>query len=233
MDARDMSAPFVISQLILLGWEEDYWYTSSQELGQAYPMSMLHMAAWLFWLCIYQRPHKYGVGTGPDDELLWCLTRWKDQQEVQGLWSLQTRWCNLHYNCTWWITIISNTVVTTHKGFFEAFSKDGMGKVPNKDVRVLTKQIVAAAEWLAKVSALPAECTAQILEGFTWYAVLIFKETFCHLLLGKHLRQLCTWLPYMTLLVWAKSRSFARRQTIGLTHLTYQKSWLFQTLTLS
>ncbi len=32
---------------------------------------------------------------------------------------------------------ISNTVVTTLQGFFEAFSKDGIGKVPNKDIRVI------------------------------------------------------------------------------------------------
>jgi hypothetical protein len=41
---------------------------------------------------------------------------------------------------------ISNTVVTTIQGFFEAFSKDGIGKVPNKDVRVITEQIVAVTE---------------------------------------------------------------------------------------
>jgi hypothetical protein len=32
---------------------------------------------------------------------------------------------------------ISNTVVTTLQRFIEAFSKDGIGKVPNKDVRVV------------------------------------------------------------------------------------------------
>jgi hypothetical protein len=41
---------------------------------------------------------------------------------------------------------ISYTVVTTLQGFFEAFSKDGIGKVPNEDVRVITEQMVAVAE---------------------------------------------------------------------------------------
>jgi hypothetical protein len=52
---------------------------------------------------------------------------------------------------------IRNTVVTTLQGFVEAFSKDGIGKVPNKDVRVVTEQIVAIAKQLAKVSALLTE----------------------------------------------------------------------------
>jgi hypothetical protein len=41
---------------------------------------------------------------------------------------------------------IINTVVTTLQGFFEAFSNDGIGKVPNKDVSYVTEQIVAVAE---------------------------------------------------------------------------------------
>ncbi len=36
-----------------------------------------------------------------------------------------------------------STVVTTLQGFFEAFSNDGIGKVPNKDVCVIMEQIVA------------------------------------------------------------------------------------------
>jgi hypothetical protein len=54
---------------------------------------------------------------------------------------------------------ISNTVVTTLQGFFENFAKDGIAKVPNEDVRVATEQLVAVAERLAKVAALPCECT--------------------------------------------------------------------------
>jgi hypothetical protein len=70
---------------------------------------------------------------------------------------------------------ISNTVVTTLQGFLENFAKDGIAKVPNKDVCIATEQIVAVAERLAKVSALPCECTVQILEGLTKCSVTVFK----------------------------------------------------------
>ena len=58
---------------------------------------------------------------------------------------------------------ISNTVVATLQGFFENFAKDGIAKVPNEDVRAAMEQIVAVAERLAEVSALPSECTVQLL----------------------------------------------------------------------
>jgi hypothetical protein len=83
---------------------------------------------------------------------------------------------------------ISNTVVTTVQGYFEAFFKDGIGKVPNEDVRVITEQIVAVTEQLAKVSALPTECTVQILKVFTRCSVFTFKERCCHLLVGERLQ---------------------------------------------
>jgi hypothetical protein len=86
----------------------------------------------------------------------------------------------------------SNTVVATLQGFFENFTKDGIAKVPNEDVRVATEQIVAIAERLAKVSALPSECTVQLLEGLTKCSVTIFRQTFSHLLVGEHFRQLHT-----------------------------------------
>ena len=41
---------------------------------------------------------------------------------------------------------ISNTIVTTLQGFFEAFAKEGIAKVPNEDVRVDTEQIIAVAK---------------------------------------------------------------------------------------
>ncbi len=40
----------------------------------------------------------------------------------------------------------SNTIVTTLQGFFEAFAKDGIAKVPNEDVHVDTEQIIAVAK---------------------------------------------------------------------------------------
>ena len=87
---------------------------------------------------------------------------------------------------------ISNTVVTTLQGFFENFAREGIAKVPNEDVRLATEQILAVAERLAEVSALPVECTVQILEGFTKCSVNIFRQTFSHLLVSERLKQLRT-----------------------------------------
>jgi len=86
---------------------------------------------------------------------------------------------------------INNTVVTTLQGFFEAFAKDGIAKVPNEDVCAATEQIIAVAERLAKVSALPSESTRHILEWFTRCSVIIFRQTFAHLLVAERLQQLC------------------------------------------
>jgi len=85
---------------------------------------------------------------------------------------------------------ISNTVVTTLQGFFEAYAKDGIAKVPNEDVRAATEQIIAVAERLAEVSALPSESTHHILEGFIRCSVIIFRQTFAHLLVAERLQQL-------------------------------------------
>ncbi len=74
---------------------------------------------------------------------------------------------------------ISNTVVTTLQGFFEAFAKDSIAKVPNEDVRAATEQIIAVAERLAEVSALPSESTRHTLDGFTRCSVIVFKADFC------------------------------------------------------
>ena len=68
---------------------------------------------------------------------------------------------------------IGNTVVTTLKEFFEASAKDGIAKVPNEDARAALEQIIAIAERLAKVSALPSESICHILEGFTQCSVIV------------------------------------------------------------
>jgi hypothetical protein len=86
---------------------------------------------------------------------------------------------------------ISNIVVATLQGFFEAFAKDGIAKVPNEDVRTATEQIIAIAERLAEVSALPSESTCHILEGFTQCSVIVFRQMFAHLLVAERLQQLC------------------------------------------
>jgi hypothetical protein len=87
---------------------------------------------------------------------------------------------------------ISNSVVTTLQGFFDNFSKDGIAKLPNEDVRVATGQLVAIAERLAKVAALPCECTIQLLKGLTKCSVTVFRQTFRHLLVSERLRHLLT-----------------------------------------
>jgi hypothetical protein len=85
---------------------------------------------------------------------------------------------------------IRNTVVATLQGFFEAFAKDGIAKVPNEDVRAATEQIIAVAERLAEVSLLPSESTRHILEGFARCSVIVFRQTFAHLLVAERLQQL-------------------------------------------
>jgi hypothetical protein len=85
---------------------------------------------------------------------------------------------------------ISNTVVATFQGFFEAYAKDGIAKVPNEDVCAATEQIIAVAERLAEVSALSIKSTRHILEGFTRCSVIIFGQTFSHLLDAERLQQL-------------------------------------------
>jgi hypothetical protein len=87
---------------------------------------------------------------------------------------------------------ISNTVVTTLQGLFENLSKEGIAKVPNEDVRVATEQLIAIAERLAEVCALPCECTIQLLEGLIKCCDTVFRQTFSRLLVGEHLRQRCT-----------------------------------------
>jgi hypothetical protein len=42
---------------------------------------------------------------------------------------------------------ISNTVATTLQGFFEAFAKEGIAKVPNEDVCAATEQIPSLRDW--------------------------------------------------------------------------------------
>jgi hypothetical protein len=52
------------------------------------------------------------------------------------------------------------------------------------------KQIIVVAERLAEVFALPSESTHHILEGFTWCSVIVFRQTFVHLLVAEQLQQL-------------------------------------------
>jgi hypothetical protein len=53
------------------------------------------------------------------------------------------------------------------------------------------EQFIAVAERLAEVSVLPSESTHHILEEFTWCSVIVFRQTFAHLLVAEQLHQLC------------------------------------------
>jgi hypothetical protein len=52
------------------------------------------------------------------------------------------------------------------------------------------EQIIAVDERLAEVSALQSENTRHILEGFTRCSVIVFRQTFAHLLVAEQLQQL-------------------------------------------
>jgi len=117
---------------------------------------------------------------------------------------------------------ISNIVVATLQRFFEAFAKDGIVKVPNEDVRAVTEQIIAVAEKLAKVYALPSENTCHILEGFTGCYVIVFRQTFAHLLVAEKLQQL----RYLA------NQNFSSR-LIGIKKLCKEVSDLFNSLNVS
>ncbi len=77
---------------------------------------------------------------------------------------------------------ISNTVVATLQGFFEAFAKDGIvAKVPNEDVRAATEQIIAIAERLAKVSVLSQVKVPFISLKGSLGALLLFSGRLLHI----------------------------------------------------
>ncbi len=76
-------------------------------------------------------------------------------------------------------------LLPTLQGFFEVFARDGIAKVPNDDVRAAMDQIIGVAERLAEVSTmLPSESTRHIFEGFTRCSVIVFRQTFAHLLVA-------------------------------------------------
>ena len=60
--------------------------------GQAYPPTMLHIAAKFYQLCLHSRPHKLERAKSLID-LQWWFTCHKNWQAVQGPVPLWTRWC--------------------------------------------------------------------------------------------------------------------------------------------
>jgi hypothetical protein len=64
------------------------------------------------------------------------------------------------------------------KSFIKDFGKNGLGKVPNENVRLITFQVDGIAERPADSSLLCSESLTQYVEGFTYCSVPKFKMVF-------------------------------------------------------
>jgi hypothetical protein len=71
---------------------------------------------------------------------------------------------------------MSNMVIMSLQRYLKQFAQEGIAKVPNKDVRVCSEQLVAVCTRLAEVDALPQESIGFILEGLTRCSVPEFKD---------------------------------------------------------
>jgi hypothetical protein len=71
---------------------------------------------------------------------------------------------------------MSNMVIMSLQHYLKQFAQDGIAKVPNEDVCVCSKQLIAVCTHLAEVDALPQESISFILEGFTRCSVPEFKD---------------------------------------------------------
>ena len=64
------------------------------------------------------------------------------------------------------------------KSFIKEFGKNGLAKVPNDNVRLITFQVDGVAERLADSGLLRSKSLTQYLEGFTYCSVTKFKMVF-------------------------------------------------------
>ncbi len=71
---------------------------------------------------------------------------------------------------------MSNMVIMSLQHYLKQFAQDGIAKVPNEDVCVCSKQLIALCTRLAEVNALPQESISFILEGLTRCFVPEFKD---------------------------------------------------------
>jgi hypothetical protein len=62
---------------------------------------------------------------------------------------------------------IGNMVIMSLQRYLKQFAPEGIAKVPNEDVRICSKQLIAVCTRLAEVDALPQESIGFILEGLT------------------------------------------------------------------
>ncbi len=72
--------------------------------------------------------------------------------------------------------MMSNMVIMLLQRYLKQFAQDRIAKVPNKDVRVYSEQLIAMCTRLAEVDALPQESIGFILERLTRCSVLEFKD---------------------------------------------------------
>jgi hypothetical protein len=73
---------------------------------------------------------------------------------------------------------MSSTTEESLKSFIKDFGKNGLAKVPNKNVCLITFQVDGVAERLADSSLLRSESLTQYVEGFTHCSVPKFKIVF-------------------------------------------------------
>ncbi len=71
---------------------------------------------------------------------------------------------------------MSDMVIMSLQRYLKQFAQDRIAKVPNEDVCVCSKQLIAMCTRLAEVDALPQKSTGFILEGLTRCSVLEFKN---------------------------------------------------------
>ncbi len=71
---------------------------------------------------------------------------------------------------------MSDMVIMLLQHYLKQFAQEGIAKVPNKDVCVCSKQLVAVCTRLAEVDALPQESIGFVLEGLTRCSVPEFKD---------------------------------------------------------
>jgi hypothetical protein len=199
MNKWDMSGPFVIPDLVnphALS-AEDQW--GDKKLTRVHMLKNWGMLT-IEQCCAWQRNSLDYASTDDLTTIEWVKTLMTNSCDSLLIEGINEKFEELHLYKQGGITYIklaldemftiSNTIITTLQGFSETFAKEGIVKVPNEDVRVAMAEVIAVAERLAEVSALPSECVVQILEGLTRCSVTVFRCTFDHLLMIEQLHQL-------------------------------------------
>jgi hypothetical protein len=155
MDAWDMSDPFVIPQLI-----DPYALSVDNHWAERKTTGIHPLKNWgkltLHQCCAWQHDFFDYLSTNDLTSMEWARALMMNCYDALLVERINTKFKDLDLYKQGGVTYsyialnemftISNNVVTTLQGFFEAFSKDGICKVPSKDVCGVTEQIVAVAE---------------------------------------------------------------------------------------